>query len=72
MQHLICVIDDFATMIVETDNHSKLEKLKKNMDKSNTQKIIEQKPTGLAVAVFYSRYSKWSENETFSYTEEDL
>ena len=72
MQHLICVIYDFATMIIETDNHSKLEKLKKNMDKPNTQKIIEHKPTGFAVAVFYSRYCKCSENGTFSYKEEDI
>ena len=70
MQHLISVIVDFATMIVETDNHSRLEKLKKKMDKSNTQKIIEHKPTGFAVTVFYSRDSKCSENGTFCYTEE--
>ena len=59
-------------MIVETDNHSKLVKLKKNMDKSNVQKIIEHQPAGFAVAVFYSSYSKCSENGTFYYTEEDI
>ena len=41
LQQHIFVINDFEILIVETDYHSKLEQLRKNIDKSFTVKTGE-------------------------------
>ena len=60
-------LNDFETMIAETDNQSKLEKLKKNKDESFTVTTSKHIPKGFALAIFYSGDNKCRKNEYFRY-----
>ena len=69
LQPSFIVVYNFETMIVDTDDQSKLEELRKNKDESFTVKTGKHAPIKLALTVHY--LEGIGQNKYFSYIGED-